>query len=467
MPYSSNTNAVLFDNCNNLQNLRVLLEVGSDISTVYNSGWTLQLNCFAPPGHFCQSSQVNWLQFIIYVWNGVLQWEVQYWSVGANFPWPPGTPGQTGTTPWLPCWPNDFNLTTFATGLSGDTLPSGSLLQIALATDASGGIDTATFTYVDPQGKTQTGVFVAPVAHPICALEVNLVGIAAQPWNGIAVFKPQIPTDLIRYSVSPGSLSVQSAALGSVCGEVNALTGETSNMVYSDITGAPGSTVTQTLQMPQQLPPFVTPSTLTFDPQAVGTSSSQQTVMVVVGPGVTITGISLVTVLDSPQFVCVPPSGTSHPNLQNGMLVITVWSHPTVVGPRNAQLQISHSAAGSPLVVQLHGTGQAAPLLSVSPQSLLLTTKKITNHTVTLSNTGKAPLTIINIAIVGPSGFTFGSTCNVGAGGGVLNPGQQCTVTVAYHGVVDATANLVITHNAAGSPATVDIEADTGKGPPR
>jgi hypothetical protein len=298
MPYASNNNAVLFSDCNNLQNLTVLLEVGSDISTVYNSGWTLQLNCFAPPGHFCQTTQVNWLQFVVFVWNGVLQWEVQYWAIGANLPRPPGFSPQAGTTPWLPCWPTDDNLTTFAPGLSGDTLPSGSFVRISLGTDSSGGIETATFTYVDPEGETQTGVFVVPVVHPICAFEVNFVGISLKPWNGIAIFKPQVPDALIRYSVSPGELSVQSAALGSVCREVNALTGETSNMVYSDINGAPGSTVTQTLQTPQQLPLFVTPSTLTFDSQQIGTDSPQQTVMVVVGPGITVTNISLITVFE-------------------------------------------------------------------------------------------------------------------------------------------------------------------------
>jgi hypothetical protein len=33
MPYASNNNAVLIDNCNNLQNLSVLLEVTEDIAT--------------------------------------------------------------------------------------------------------------------------------------------------------------------------------------------------------------------------------------------------------------------------------------------------------------------------------------------------------------------------------------------------------------------------------------------------
>jgi hypothetical protein len=41
MPYASNNNAVLIDDCNNLQNLSVLLEVTEDIATTSGSGWIL------------------------------------------------------------------------------------------------------------------------------------------------------------------------------------------------------------------------------------------------------------------------------------------------------------------------------------------------------------------------------------------------------------------------------------------
>jgi hypothetical protein len=57
MTYASNNNAVLIDGCDNLQNLSVLLEVTEDIATTDGSGWSLQLNCYAPPGAFCQTSQ--------------------------------------------------------------------------------------------------------------------------------------------------------------------------------------------------------------------------------------------------------------------------------------------------------------------------------------------------------------------------------------------------------------------------
>ncbi len=82
MPYASNNNAVLIDNCNNLENLSVLLEITEDVATTDGSGWSFQLNCYPPPGQYCQTSQVNWMQYVVYVQNGNLTYEVQYWSYG-------------------------------------------------------------------------------------------------------------------------------------------------------------------------------------------------------------------------------------------------------------------------------------------------------------------------------------------------------------------------------------------------
>lgn len=461
MAYPSNYNAVLFNDCNTLQNLEVLVEVGSDIATINNGGWSLQLNCYPPRGQYCQTSEVNWLQYIVIVQGGVLQYYIQYWSNGASLPWPSGYTPLPGTSPWLPCWAHDYGEAfTFATRLSGDKLPSGSLLQIALATDSNDGIETATFNYIDPDGVTQKGIFAAPVAIPINGFQLNFVG----PPGGNAIFTPSVPVALIRYSVSSGELSVVNYDAEPACVGVF-ITGESSNLIYSDIIGAPGSTVTQTLLQPT---PGLAPSALTFPPQGVGTTSLQQTVTVAAGD-VTLTSISFVNNPpgDGDQFVCVPPPGEGPQNLQNGLLVITVWFRPTAAGAHGSQLVIGYGSAGSTIYVQLSGVGDAAPapLLTVSPQSLLFTTTKITNHTVTLTNPGTAPLTINSIAIDGPSSFTFGTTCNVGPGGGILNPGQQCTITVAYHGVVDGKASLVITHNAVGSPAMIDLEANVGKGP--
>lgn len=133
MTYASNNNAVLIDGCNNLQNLKVSLGVVEDVATTGGSGWSLQLNCYPPPGEYCQTSQVNIVQYIVYVQGGSLAYEIQYWAGGAST-WPPGYTPQPGTTPWLPCWANDYYLSGPFASINGDTLPRNSQLDIALVT---------------------------------------------------------------------------------------------------------------------------------------------------------------------------------------------------------------------------------------------------------------------------------------------------------------------------------------------
>jgi hypothetical protein len=248
MPYASNTNAILIDGCNNLQNITVLLEVTEDLATIDGSGWSFQLNCYVPPGEYCQTSPVNWVQYLVVVQGGFLQYYVQYWSYGTSA-WPPGYVPTPGTAPWLPCWPDDSgNATTFNTDITGDTLPAGSKLQISLGTNAHGGVTTATFLYTNPQDSTHEGIWHAPAVHPISAFELNLVGAP----GGWANFTQGIQNSrgIITYSISGGQLSVQNGGPGSACGQAAVNTGEGSNMPYSDINDAPGPTVWQILQQP-------------------------------------------------------------------------------------------------------------------------------------------------------------------------------------------------------------------------
>lgn len=246
--YASNNNAFLINNCEILENLSVLLEVTEDVATTDNGGWSFQLNCYPPPGEYCQTSNVNWMQYIVYVMDGELRYEIQYWAIGAST-WPTGYQPQQGTTPWLPCWPNDYYLSGSFAGINGDTLPRQSQLQIALTTNGYGGVTKATFTYTDPDGNEHTAENDLPAVHPIDACTLNLVGPGG---GGGSTFTQGLLNSrgIIYYTISSGALSVQNGGAGAACGEVGGWTAETSNMTYSDISGAPGSTVTQILQQP-------------------------------------------------------------------------------------------------------------------------------------------------------------------------------------------------------------------------
>jgi hypothetical protein len=250
---SSNNNVVLVDNCQNLRNLTVTLLVTQDLITLGNTGFSLQLNCYPQPASKSQDQTLNWFQYVIYVGGPVSNfgWEIQYWSAGApsyapGQPWPPGyTPNPPNTTPWLPVLPNDDHVQAFGTA-SPYNIPPGSVIQIELATDSGGYVTSATFRVTVPEvfpiGAEQTFTFPAGAVYPIYGFQVNIVG----PGGGSPCWFTS-SAGLLTYSVSPGTLAVQDASTN--CGGPQPQTGESSNVVYGDVTPASGATVNQSLSI--------------------------------------------------------------------------------------------------------------------------------------------------------------------------------------------------------------------------
>jgi phospholipase C len=109
--------------------------------------------------------------------------------------------------------------------------------------------------------------------------------------------------------------------------------------------------------------------------------------------------------------------------------------------------------------------GSSGPFASLSPPSLTFATQLLNTtsagQTVTLTNTGSAPLLISIIAIGGANAADFSQTANTC--GASLNPGASCTVTVAFTPKARGTrtASLNFTDNAPNSPQAVPL---TGTG---
>jgi hypothetical protein len=248
---SSFNNAILVNNCQNLQNLTVTLNVTQDLITLGNSGFSLQLNCYPQTTSVSQGKTLNWFQYVIYVGfpgANALGWEIQYWSIGSqsyskNQPWPPGyTPNPPNTTPWLPVLPNDYQVQSFGSSAAGNQILAGSVMQIQLTTDSSGNVTSATFNVTDPSGNLSTTTFPFPAGaiYPIYGFQVDVVG----PGGGApCTFTSGAGT--LTYSVSPGTLALQNANTG--CGGPQPGTGESSNVVYGDVTPASGATVSQSM----------------------------------------------------------------------------------------------------------------------------------------------------------------------------------------------------------------------------
>ncbi len=109
------------------------------------------------------------------------------------------------------------------------------------------------------------------------------------------------------------------------------------------------------------------------------------------------------------------------------------------------------------------------PAATVSPSSLNFGVVKagtVVPLSVTLTNTGNAPMTIKSIAISdGADTDEFSFTSNCGATLAASTPPAYCTITVSYHSDKDdsngVTGALVITDNAPGSPQSVSLKGQT------
>ena len=198
-------------------------------------------------------------------------------------------------------------------------------------------------------------------------------------------------------------------------------------------------------------------TSVTFSNVAVNTSSVAQTVTLI-NTGTATLNISSIGV--SGDFAQANNCGTSLAAGADCGLTITFT--PTATGTRNGTLTIIDNAAGSPQQVALTGSGVTAsgPVASLSLTSLSFGNQVVNTsspvQTITLSNPGKASLTITLVGISGD--FTQTNTC-----GTSLTAGTSCVLTVTFTPATTGAlgGTLSITDNASGSPQQVAL---TGTG---
>jgi hypothetical protein len=274
---AGSSNAVLINNCQNLSNLTVQLQVTEDLITLEDTGFSLQLNCYPQIGAITPNStqgttfpgevvgQLYWFQYVLIVTNNSASFEIQYWAnaksyqdagPGGNPPeirWPPGyTPNPPDTSPWLPVFPGTA-VTGGVGSVSSSRISAGSVITIELSTDSSGNVTGATFSITDPSGNVQSGNtqpwpnYAGPTEpanyalFPIYGFQVDLVSAPGLP----VMFTSGAGT--LTYSVSSGALSVQTV---NTCGGSQPGTAENSNIVYQAVSPASGSTVSQSFAAP-------------------------------------------------------------------------------------------------------------------------------------------------------------------------------------------------------------------------
>ncbi len=165
-------------------------------------------------------------------------------------------------------------------------------------------------------------------------------------------------------------------------------------------------------------------TTLSFSGQAMGTTSAAQTVTLTnTGSApLTITGVVM-----TGDFAEVNNCGSSVAS--NASCVFNITFTPTAPGNRFGTVVLTDNATNSPQTISLSGNGSPTPQASVSVASLGFTGEPIGTaspaQTVTLSNTGAAPLDIAGITVTGD--FSQTTTC-----GAVLSPAGNCLINVVF-----------------------------------
>ena len=201
----------------------------------------------------------------------------------------------------------------------------------------------------------------------------------------------------------------------------------------------------------------VSPSSLRFRAQVLGTTSLAQPVTV------TNTAPNAVAI-SSIGFTGTNPNDFGQTNTcgsslgGNSNCTINVTFSPLSVNTRTATLTISDSAPGSPQRVTVTGTGSAA---GFSPASVRFGGQKVgtksTAKIVTLTNESTvATLTVTGISITGTDPGDFGEVPSCST---PLPPKQSCTISVTFTPTTTGVrmASLSVSDNGGASPQNVPL----------
>jgi hypothetical protein len=201
-----------------------------------------------------------------------------------------------------------------------------------------------------------------------------------------------------------------------------------------------------------------------FGSQAVGTVSSPRVVTLTNSGTASLTGLTVSLAGTNPtDFEGTSACGTTVG--AGASCNIAVEFVPTATAAYSATLEIADNATGSPQKVTLTGTGVASvPRVTLSATSVAFGSQPVDTasaaKTVTLTNSGTASLTGLQISLAGanPTDYAGGNGCPL-----TLVAGANCTISVEFKPAVAGalTATVDIKDNAAGSPQTITL---TGTG---
>jgi hypothetical protein len=197
-------------------------------------------------------------------------------------------------------------------------------------------------------------------------------------------------------------------------------------------------------------------TSLSFSGTVAGQLSAAQFVTLTNSGGVPLTFIGI-SMSGTNAAAFLESNNCTNTLAANSSCAISVQFDPTATGTQTGALSIADATRTQPQTVALSGMGLAPPVLGVSPSSLAFTGQTVglagLAKTVTVSNTGGAPLADVGFQINGlsASSFSYGSTTC----GATLANGSSCTVQVTFTPTAagGATATLVVSSSTSGVAA--------------
>lgn len=213
-------------------------------------------------------------------------------------------------------------------------------------------------------------------------------------------------------------------------------------------------------------------STLNFGTVLIGNTSTAQTVTLTNNTSAAIAFTTAVvngspTAANTDYPVTNSCSG-SIPFGATNTCTVSVTFKPTVAGAETATLRLTDSDSTSPQDFVLSGTGRTpTPAVMLAPTSLTFGNQALNTtspaQTVTLTNTGTGPLTIISIAASGDFAATSTGTTACPITPATLAVNANCTISVTFKPTAAGTrmGTLTIMDNAPGNPHTVPLTGTT------
>ena len=243
----------------------------------------------------------------------------------------------------------------------------------------------------------------------------------------------------------PATVTFTPTAAGTASGSIALTSNDPSNAVVTVALNGTGTTTHQ-----GQL--NANPTSLNFGNVATGSNATQTITLtnsgngavqissiVPTGTGFTVTGLTTPATLNASQSAA-----------------LNVKFAPTTAGSVTGTIKVSSDAPGSPLTINLSGTGTQAGL-SVSPTSFnfgSVVDGQIKSQLFTVTNTGTASLTVAQLTISG-AGYSA-SGLNTPA---TIAPGNTATFSVLFAPTTAGSLNgsVSISSSASSSPASVPL----------